>query len=56
MAPPRHKRTRSSASSRGSANVQKTEVTINVYDLLPVSHMGKSLSFGAMISGQRKKE
>jgi hypothetical protein len=39
MAPPRHKRGRSSTSSRASANLQKTEVTINVYDLLPVSQM-----------------
>jgi hypothetical protein len=39
MAPPRHKRGRSSTSSRASANLQKTEVTINVYDLLPVSKM-----------------
>lgn len=37
MGPPRQKRTRNSTSSRGSANLQKTEVTINVYDLLPVS-------------------
>lgn len=37
MGPPRQKRTRNSTSSRASANLQKTEVTINVYDLLPVS-------------------
>lgn len=37
MAPPKQKRTRNSTSSRASANLQKTEVTINVYDLLPVS-------------------
>ena len=40
MAPSRHKRGRSSASSRASTNVHKTEVTINVYDLLPVSWRG----------------
>jgi hypothetical protein len=39
MAPSRHKRGRSSTSSRASTNVHKTEVTINVYDLLPVSSM-----------------
>lgn len=40
MAPPsRHKRGRSSTSSRASTNVHKTEVTINVYDLLPVSEL-----------------
>jgi hypothetical protein len=54
MAPPRHKRGRSSTSSRASANLQKTEVTINVYDLLPVSlisvvtvtHGGKQPAYG----------
>jgi len=39
MAPSRHKRGRSSTSSRASTNVHKTEVTINVYDLLPVSEI-----------------
>jgi hypothetical protein len=45
MAPPRHKRGRSSTSSRASANLQKTEVTINVYDLLPVSLTSDSSYF-----------
>jgi hypothetical protein len=42
MAPPRHKRNRSSTSSRASSNLLKTEVTINVYDLLPVSMAGRN--------------
>lgn len=44
MAPPRHKRNQSSTSSRASANLHKTEVTINVYDLLPV----RSISINAL--------
>lgn len=44
MAPqPKHKRHRSSASSRASQSLHKTEVTINVYDLLPPSPLSTIL-------------
>ena len=55
MGPPRQKRTRNSTSSRASANLHKTEVTINVYDLLPVSLIRAILRIHLLEGNQRTK-